>query len=62
LVTLATICALASLVGFISRRQRLWGFALRSFLLPYGLSAFLPNFAPHVVTADSHSSIETDEG
>lgn len=58
LATLSTNCALASLAGFVSRRRRPWGFALRSFLLPCGSAAFLPSFAPRVVTADSLSSIE----
>jgi hypothetical protein len=62
LAALSTVCALAGLVGFISRRQRLWGSTLRSFLLIRGWEAFLPCFAPHVVTPDSHSSIEDRRG
>lgn len=42
LVTLSMVCSLASPVDFFSRRQRLWGFTLRSFLLPDGYMTFLP--------------------
>jgi hypothetical protein len=47
LVTLSMVCSLASPVDFISRRQRLWGSTLRSFLLPGGYMTFLP-CAPRV--------------
>lgn len=61
-MTLSTIYALACLVSLVSCRQRPWGFALRSFLLSCGLSAFLPSITPHVVTADLHSSIRDQRG
>jgi hypothetical protein len=42
LVTLSMVCSLAGPVDFVSRRQRLWGLTLRSFLLPDGYMTFLP--------------------
>jgi hypothetical protein len=42
LATLSMVCSLAGPVDFFSRRQRLWGLTLRSFLLPDGHMAFLP--------------------
>jgi hypothetical protein len=62
LVTLSTVCSLAGPDDFVSRRQRLWGLTLRSFLLPDGYNGIPAMFAPRVVTTDSHSSIETNEG
>lgn len=42
LITLSMASSLASLVSFISCRQRLWGSTLRSILLPDGRTTFLP--------------------
>jgi hypothetical protein len=61
-VTLSMVFSLAGPVGFVSHRRRLWGFTLRSFLLPDGYDGIPAMFAPRVVTTDSHSSIETNEG
>lgn len=62
LATLSMVYSLASPVGLISYRQRLWGLTLRSFLLHDGYDDIPATFALRVVTTDLHSSVETNEG